>query len=449
METEMTSSSMTLDDETPPRPRRRVWLVALLLVAAIGGLALWRARARTAAGTADSRSTGGGAGRAGADSRPVPVVTATVARRDVPVFLEGLGTVAAFKTVTVRSRVDGQLQSVAFKEGQAVKRGTLLAEIDPRPFLIQLHQAEAALARDQAQLRGSRLNLERYVAVRKDKLIAQQQVDDQQASVEQLEATVKADQAQIENARLLIDYARITSPIDGVTGLRLVDPGNMVHANDANGLVIVAQLDPIAMLFTLPQDHLPAVAAEMAKGPLTVYALSRDGRKDIGKGQLELIDNQINPTTSTMRLKAVFPNPEHALWPNQFAKARLLLTTRRGALVVPAVAIQRGPRGTFVYVVTGADKARKAQQADVRAVEIDGQQEDLVLVARGLQEGEQVVVDGQSQLRPGAPVQARATPDGRGRGGGGAGGPGLQEARPEGRQESRPQGQRESGRIGQ
>jgi membrane fusion protein, multidrug efflux system len=402
LETPMTSPSLSLPD-APVRPRRRLLWVALLLLAAGGGALLWRARASST----DNRAAAGGRAP-GAENRAVAVVTVTAVRRDVPVFLDGLGAVAAFKMVTVRSRVDGQLQSVGFREGQAVKRGALLAEIDSRPFVIQLHQAEAALARDSANLRGSRLNLERYENVRKEKLIAQQQVDDQRAAVEQLEATIKADEAQVESAKLQIDYARITSPIDGVTGVRLVDPGNMVHANDQTGLVIVTQLDPIAVLFTLPQDNLPAVAAEMAKGQLAVYALSRDGQSDLGKGQVEVIDNQINAATSTIRLKAIFANPGHSLWPNQFVKARLHLRTRQGALVVPAVAIQRGPKGSFVYVV-GSD-----QKASVRPVDIEALEGEIAVVARGLEAGEQVVVDGQSQLRPGATVQSKATDTGGG-----------------------------------
>jgi multidrug efflux system membrane fusion protein len=394
-ETPMTSSSLSLS-EAPVRPRRRLLWIVLLLVAAVGGLLLWRARSMTSAQSRTAAGRGAGADRA------ISVVTVAAVRRDVPVFLDGLGTVVAYNTVTVRSRVDGQLQSVAFREGQSVRRGTLLAEIDARAFRIQLHQAEAALARDTAQLHGSQLNLERYIAVRKDKLIAQQQVDDQRTTVEQLQATVKADEAQIESAKLQIDYARITSPIDGVTGVRLVDPGNMVHASDATGLVIVAQIDPIAVLFTLPQDNLPAVAAEMARGRLTVHALSRDGGKDLGHGEVEVVDNQISTATSTVRLKAIFANPEHALWPNQFVKARLHLRNRHDALVVPAVAIQRGPKGSFVYVA-GHD-----QKADMRPVEVEAIDGEIAIVARGLEAGEQVVVDGQSQLRPGSTVQSKA-----------------------------------------
>ena len=414
MQTDFTSAPLSVADE--PRPRKRSWTIVLLVVvgAAVVALLVWRARAAST-GAAGDRAAGRSGAGAGAEARPVTVVTAHVARRDVPVYLDGLGTVTAFKTVTVRPRIDGQLDSITFREGQAVTRGTVLAVIDPRPFLAQLHQAQAALARDTAQLKGARLNLERYAAVRKDKLIAEQQVDDQRTVVEQMEAAVKGDEAQVETAQLTLNYARITSPIDGVTGVRLVDPGNLVHANDPTGLVIVTQLDPIAVMFTLPQDELQPVAFQMSKGALSVTALSRDGVTELGTGKVELIDNQINAATSTIRLKAIFPNPKQALWPNQFVKARLLLTTKQGALVLPAVAIQRGPRGTFVYVV-GAD-----QKAALRIVEIDGTEGEAAILTRGLEEGEQVVIDGQSQLKPGSLVQVKAAEGGGGRGGKGPG----------------------------
>ena len=287
------------------------------------------------------------AGQGGADKRPVSVVATKAIARDMPVILDGLGTVTAFKTVTVRSQVDGRLDSVAFREGQFVKRGALLALIDPRPFSIQLHQAEGALARDQAQLHGGKVNLDRYTRVAKDKLIAQQQADDQGVLVGQLEGSVRTDEAQIEQAKLMLEYAHIRSPIDGVTGVRLVDPGNMVHPAEAAGIVVVTQIDPISVLFTLPQDELPRVQKAMAEGKPAVDALSRDGGSVLSTGTLEVIDNQINATTATIRLKAIFANPDRVLWPNQFVKARLHLGLRKGALVVPAVAVQRGPAGAF------------------------------------------------------------------------------------------------------
>jgi multidrug efflux system membrane fusion protein len=347
----------------------------------------------------------------GADKRPVSVVATKAVARDMPVTLDGLGTVTAFKTVTVRSQVDGRLDSVAFREGQFVKRGTILARIDPRPFAIQLHQAQGALTRDQAQLGGGKVNLDRYTRVAKDKLIAQQQADDQGALVGQLEGSVKADQAQIEQAKLMLEYATIRSTIDGVTGVRLVDPGNMVHPAEAAGIVVVTQVDPIAVLFTLPQDELGRVQKAMTEGKPAVDALSRDGSSVLATGVLEVIDNQINATTATIRLKAVFPNPDHVLWPNQFVKARLHLGLRKGALVVPAVAVQRGPAGAFAYVV-GADKTVAA-----RPVEVDSTDTQFAVIRSGLSAGETVVTEGQFQLKPGALVETREPGESREPGG--------------------------------
>jgi multidrug efflux system membrane fusion protein len=321
--------------------------------------------------------------------------------RVVPVTLDGLGTVTAYKTVTVRSQVDGRLDSVAFQEGQFVKRGTLLALIDPRYYAIQLHQAEGALARDQAQLQGGKVNLERYTRVAKDKLIAQQQADDQGVLVGQLEGSVRTDQAQIEQAKLMLDYAHIRSPIDGVTGVRLVDPGNMVHPSEAAGIVVVTQIDPIAVLFTLPQDELPRVRQAMAEGKPAVDALSRDGSAVLATGILEVIDNQINATTATIRLKAIFPNPDRGLWPNQFVKARLHIGLHKDALVVPAVAVQRGPAGAFAYVV-GEDKTVTA-----RPVEVESTDTESAIIRSGLTPDETVVTEGQFQLKPGALVETR------------------------------------------
>jgi multidrug efflux system membrane fusion protein len=402
----------TATDKALPRPRRRRgWLLAAIV--GIGLVAVLVARG-VGGGTKDAAPAGKGGGAAAQD-RPVAVQVATAATRDLPITLEGLGTVTAYKTVNVRPQVDGRLDKVAFQEGQAVKRGDVLAQIDPRPFAIQLHQAEAALARDQAQLAGAERNLTRYDAVVKDRLIPQQQADDQRALVEQLRGTVKADQAQIENARLNLDYARITSPIDGVTGVRQVDPGNLVHASDTTGIVILTQMDPIAVLFTLPQDDLPRVAEEQARGKLAVQALSREGDRLLATGQLELIDNQINQTTATMRLKAIFANPTRVLWPNQFVKTRLVLSVRQGALVIPAVAVQRGPQGAFVYVV--GDDGRAA----LRPVAVDTIQGELAVISKGVAAGDRVVTEGQSQLKPGARV-ALPGAGGPGPGGGSPGG---------------------------
>ena len=340
----------------------------------------------------------------GKAERVVPVIVAPVEQRDVPIYLEGLGNVSAFKTVTVKTQVDGRLDRVLFKEGQAVKRGDVLAQIDPRPFEIQLKQAEGALARDSATLRDDKLNLERYINLAAKKLVSQQQVDDQHALVGQFEGAVRVDEAQIAAARLNLDYARIISPIDGVTGVRLVDQGNVVHATDPGGIVVVAQLDPIALLFTLPEDDLPRVATELKRGALPVDAFSRDGTIKLGGGQLALIDNQINTATATIRLKAILPNPERLLWPNQFVKARMLLTVRKNAIVVPATVVQRGPKGTFAYVV------EKDQTVSARQVEVETNMGEETIIAKGLSPGETVVADGQNQLKPGARVQPRAAP---------------------------------------
>jgi multidrug efflux system membrane fusion protein len=371
----------------------RRWIIAALGVVLVAGT-IWFVRR-------SGQKQPPSAGAAQAQQRPVPVVTAQVQQRDLPIYLDGLGTVVAAKTITVRPQVDGRLESVAFREGQVVRRGEVLAQLDPRPFLVQLEQAKGALTRDAAQLRTARLALARNLELRREKLVAQQDVDNQEAAVGQSEGAVRIDQAQIENARLNLEYARITSPIDGVTGVRLVDPGNLVRGTDANGIVVLTQIDPVAVLFTLPQDYLPQVSQQMELGTLTVEAFSRDGNTKLGSGELLVIDNQINQNTATMRLKATFANPQRVLWPNQFVKARLLLTVRKGAIVVPTTAVQRGPEGTFAYVV-GPD-----QTVQPRPVEVELTQGDVAAIARGLSPGEVVVADGAAALRPGAKVASR------------------------------------------
>jgi membrane fusion protein, multidrug efflux system len=369
---------------------RRRWVTAAVAVALVAAVVWYVRRPRAAA-----------PGPAQQQQRPIPVVTGVVQQRDLPIYLDGLGSVIAAKTVTVRPQVDGRLDAVLYREGQVVRRGQVLAQIDPRPFQVQLKQAEGALARDAAQLKTARITLGRNEDLLRRKLIAPQDVDNASAAVGQFEGAVRIDQAQIDNAKLNLDYARITSTIDGVTGVRLVDPGNLVHASDANGIVVLTQLDPIGVLFTLPQDDLPRVAQQMELGTLSVEAWSRDGNTKLATGELLLIDNQINQNTATMRLKATFANPQRLLWPNQFVKARLLLSVRKGALVTSATAVQRGPEGTFVYVVGPDDTAQP------RKVEVDLTQGDLVSLARGLQAGEVVVIDGANQLRPGAKVAPR------------------------------------------
>jgi multidrug efflux system membrane fusion protein len=330
--------------------------------------------------------------------RAVPVQVAKVEKRDLPIWLEGLGSVAAWQQVTVRTQVDGRLDQVLFREGQTVHRGDVLAQIDPRPFEVQLQQAEGALARDRAQLKGAVVDLARFKTLADRKLIAPQQADDQAAVAGQSQGAVQVDQAAIRSARLNLEYARIRSPIDGVVGVRLVDAGNIVHAADTTGLVIITQLDPAAVLFTLPQDALPRIVAARAKGDVGVEAWSRDGLARLGVGTLTVVDNQINTTTSTLKLKARMPNPDGQLWPNEFVKARLLVDTKHDALVVPGAAVQRGPQGTFVYVV-GADQTAQMQPVDVELVT-----GDVAVLRGGVAAGDKVVIEGQSQLRPGSRV---------------------------------------------
>src|SRR5882724_6389279 len=367
-------------------------LVAVVAIAAVGIFVYRRTSQKQAGAQRDQAAQAG---------RAVPVVVATVQRRDVPIYLDGLGNVTAFKTVTVRCQVDGRLDQVLFKEGEPVKAGELLARIDPRPFQNQLQQALGALERDRAQLEGARRNFERYRQLAAKKLIPQQQADDQAATVGQFEGAVRVDQAAIDLARLNLDYANIKSPLDGVTGVRLVDAGNLVHASDANGLVVITQLDPIAVLFSLPQDELPRVMGELNKGAMTVEAWNRDGTQKLATGQLSLVDNQINAATATMRLKATLPNPQRLLWPNLFVKARLLVTVRKDALVVPSTVPQRGPDGTFAYVV------QPDQTVQPRPIEVEQTAGDIAVVTKGLSEGEQVVADGQNQLRAGSKVMPR------------------------------------------
>jgi len=375
------------------RDRRVILLIAGVLAVAAVAFLVHRSTSQ--------KKEGAQRQQAQAANRAIPVVATPVQKRDVPIYLDGLGNVTAFRTVTVRSQVDGRLDQVLFKEGQQVRKGELLARIDPRPFQNQLKQAQGALARDRAQMAAAKVNLERFKTLAQKKLIAAQQADDQAALVGQLAGAVEVDQGQIDAARLNLDYASIRSPIDGVTGLRLVDSGNLVHASDVNGLVLITQLDPIAVLFSLPQDELPRVILELSRGELAVEAWSRDGAQKLATGNLMLVDNQINAATATLKLKAVFPNPQRLLWPNQFVKARLLLTVRKDALVVPSTVPQRGPEGTFAYVV------QEDQTVQPRPIEVEATEAELSIVRKGLSEGEQVVVDGQNQLRAGSKVIPR------------------------------------------
>ncbi len=386
----------TTTSGSSPILRRVVQAVLGLLLIA---LLIWGFRAYTLSRA--TKAAGQAAGAKGQEDRTVPVVAATVEKRDLPIFLEGLGTVAAFNTVTMKSQVDGRLDEVLFREGQDVKKGDLLARIDSRPFAIELQQAQAALARDAATAKNARGTLERLTSLIQNGLATQQQVDDQRMMLGQAEGNLSADQAQIANAQLQLDYARIKSPIDGVTGVRQVDAGNVVHPNDQNGIVVITQLNPIAVFFTLPEENLARVSKELAQGEVTVEALGGENATKLGEGRVVLIDNQINSTTATIRLKAIFPNADRQLWPNQFVKARMLLRTQKDALVIPAEAVQRGPKGTMVYVI-GADDTVKP-----RPVEIDSNQGDVAIVKSGLEAGERVVSEGQNQLKPGSRVSTK------------------------------------------
>jgi membrane fusion protein, multidrug efflux system len=337
-----------------------------------------------------------------AGPRPVSVAVAQVQRQDVPVYLSGLGSVTAFNTANIKSRVDGQIMKVNFREGQYVNEGELLIEIDARPFQVQLEQMQAQLFRDQAQLRDARLNLDRYTSLIPSGSISQQQVDTQRALVDQLDGTVRNDQAQVDNAKLQIIYCHITAPFSGRIGLRQVDPGNIVHASDSNPMLILTQLQPIAVIFTLPEDVLPSVARRMKQGTLEVDAFSRDDQTKLATGKLLTIDNQIDPSTGTAKLKAVFDNKDNQLWPNQFVNADLLLETRKNSTVVPTAAIQRGPQGTFVYAVN-ADKT-----VQDRAVTVSLTQGNTTVVTSGLNPGDVVVTDGQDKLQRGSQIEPRS-----------------------------------------
>jgi multidrug efflux system membrane fusion protein len=378
-----------------PGARRRRWPWFVML-AVFGCGAYWLL-------TKPGQQSSAAAPAARTMTQSVPVVAAAVRAGDMPVYLTGLGSVTAFNTVTVKSRVDGQLINVAFKEGQFVHQGDLLVEIDPRPFQVQLTQAEGQMARDLAQLQDARLNLTRYRDLLTRELISKQQVDDQAAQVGQYEGAVKADQGAIDNAKLQLVYSRITAPISGRVGLRLVDIGNIVHANDQNGLVVITQLQPIAVLFTLPEDNLPSVLKKLHAGdPLPVEAYDRAGQTKIATGSLLTVDNQIDQSTGTARLKAVFENEDNTLFPNQFVNVRLLLEVRKGAVIAPLAAIQRGPQGTFVYVV------KPDQTVEVRPVTLGPATGGDVAIDTGLSPGEQVVTQGVEKLRPGSVVQMKA-----------------------------------------
>ncbi|HWU38775.1 MAG TPA: MdtA/MuxA family multidrug efflux RND transporter periplasmic adaptor subunit [Candidatus Acidoferrum sp.] len=387
-----------IDGAEPDRPRsaRKSWLIGLLLVCllAIGAYTLlskW--------GQEQPRAAKPGAPVA----RGLPVAAVAAKKGDLNVYLTGLGSVTPLNTVTVHTRVDGQLMSVHFQEGQVVSRGEPLAEIDPHPFEAQLMQYEGQLARDQALLANARVDLDRYRVLWGQDSIPKQQLDTQVSLVQQYEGAVKNDQGQIDYTKVQIAYCHITSPISGRVGLRLVDPGNIVHASDTTGLVVITQLQPIAVVFTIPEDDLPQVLAKLRAGErMPVEAYDRAQQRKLAMGTLLTVDNQIDPTTGTVRLKAEFANTDNALFPNQFVNARLLLEVKRGVTLVPTAAIQRGAQGAYLYVV------KADQTVAMRPVTLGGNEGDLTAISAGLAPGEFVVAEGAESLREGAKVALQA-----------------------------------------
>jgi multidrug efflux system membrane fusion protein len=391
--------------------------VILVLALVAGGGYWWYTHHHTDAGTAQTPG-GPGGGRGGGAGRITPVVAVTATRGNLPIYLTGLGTVTPLNNVTVRSRVDGQIDQIAFEEGQFVKQGDLLIQIDPRPFEVQLTQAQGQLAKDQAALENARVELDRYKQAAD--AIPKQQIDTQQAAVDQFAAAVKIDQGQIDTAKLQLTYARITAPISGRIGLRAIDRGNIIHANDSAGLALITQLQPISVVFTLPQDVIPQVMKRLTAGPSPeVDAFDRDLRNKLATGTLLAVDNQVDPASGTIRLKAQFPNENLSLFPNQFVNARLLVDTRKGATLVPNAAIQRGPDSNYVYVVKhGKDKDDKDEDTvDVHNVVLGPSEAEQTVIESGLQPGDVVVTDGVDKLQPGAKVSVRRP--------GGPGGPGA------------------------
>jgi len=375
---------------------RRWWIVALAIC--IAGAALYAFWGNTEKGRSPVAKQG-----TGPVGRAVPVVAVAAMKGNMNVYLNGLGSVTPLNTVTIKSRVDGQLMEVLFREGQTVSSGELLVRIDPRPFEAQLMQAEGQIARDQALLKNAQMDLERYRLLWKQDLIQKQMLDTQEALVRQYEGTVKTDQGQIENAKLQLTYSRITAPISGRIGLRLVDPGNIVHANDTNGLLVITQLQPITVVFSIPEDSLPPVLSKLKAGErLPVEAYDREQTNKLATGFLLTVDNQIDPNTGTVRFKAMFENKDNRLFPNQFVNARLLIDVRRDAVIIPAAAIQRGSQGTFAYVVKTADRT-----VEIRPITIGEIQDNEASIRTGLSAGELIVTDGAERLRDGAKVELK------------------------------------------
>jgi len=371
------------------QPRKRSYR-AWAILAVIAGVAIWYLATHK---PADSDA----AGRAA--EGPVPVTPGVVAMKNVPIFLTGIGTVQAFNTVTVHSRVDGELQKIVFAEGQDVKAGGLLAIVDPAPFQTALDQAVGKQGQDAAQLENAKLDLQRDTDMFAQRVISSQQFDTQKALVAQLQATVVADEAAVASAKVQLDYSTIRSPIDGRVGIRQIDQGNIIHAADANGLVVITQLQPISVIFTLPEQNLRLIHGQSLDGAgMKVLAVDRDDDTILDTGSVAVVNNQIDPTTGTIQIKANFPNRKFQLWPGQFINARLLLTTRKNGLTVPAQVVQNGPDGAFVYVI---QRDKTVQVRPVKVAQVDNNE---ALIDDGLKAGESVVVDGQYKLQPGSKV---------------------------------------------
>ena len=393
------------------RPRRRRWPWVVGVGAAVLVAIFLAMRASS------NQSAKAAAAKKAAASRAIPVAGVPAKTGDLPVYLTGLGTVTALNTVTVRSRVDGQLIRVPFQEGQLVHAGDLLAEIDPRPFQVQLMQAEGQKAKDEAALKNAKLDLARYEILVQQDSAPRQQLDTQAATVNQLEASIKSDQAQVESAKLNLTYCRITAPISGTVGLRLVDVGNMVHASDPNGLLVITQIQPITVVFTIPADQLPQVLRQKNSGnQLPVDAFDRDLKNRLASGSLLALDNQIDQTTGTVKIKAIFANENLALYANQFVNARLLVDTLRGVVLVPTAAIQRSPQSTFIFVV------KPDSTVDMRTVEVQMTEGDESAIRKGIAPGETVVTDGVDKLQPGSKVALARPGAPAGQPGGEAGG---------------------------
>jgi len=385
------------------------WILLLILLAGVAGVWWYLhrpagsspsenpAQSEAQAKKSQNRANGAG-GPGGGTGGPVPVVGGTVKKQDVPIYFNGIGTVQAYNTVNVRVRVDGQIKEIDFKEGQEAKTGDLLAVIDPAPYQAVYDQALGKRAQDQAQLDNAQVVFQRDSDLLAKNVLDHQTYDTAKFQVAQFEALVKSDDANIESAKVNLDYTRVTSPILGRVGIRQVDVGNIVHASDSNGIVAITQIRPISVLFTLPQQQLGQVNQEAAKGPLKVFSVDRDNTKPLSEGVLAVVNNQIDQTTGTIQLKATFANEDQKLWPGQFVNARLLVSIRKDGLVVPAPVIQRGPNGSYAYVI------KPDQTVEMRPVTVNQIDNGLALIDDGLQEGEQVVVDGQYKLQPGSKV---------------------------------------------